>query len=134
MSRYCLDTSAYSHFRRGEEVVTTLLDGAEWIGVPAVVLGELRTGFLLGLRREKNESELQEFLAHPSVEELPVEGEVSRHYAGIVADLRRAGTPLPTNDLWIAATAARHGALVLTYDSHFESIARVGSVVLGQRR
>lgn len=65
------------------------------------------------------------------VEELPVEGEVSRQFAEIVVELRRAGTPLPTNDLWIAATAARHGALVLTYDRHFERIARAGSVVLG---
>ncbi|MEZ5332138.1 MAG: type II toxin-antitoxin system VapC family toxin [Thermoanaerobaculia bacterium] len=130
MSRYCLDTSAYSHFRRGADEVVRLLDQAEWIGMPAVTLGELRTGFLLGLRREENESELREFLASPVVEELPVEGEVSHHYAGIVADLRRTGTPLPTNDLWLAATAARHGALVVTYDRHFEAIARVGSIVL----
>lgn len=57
--------------------------------------------------------------------------EVSRHCAEIVCDLRRAGTPLPTNDIWIAATAARSGALVLTFDRHFEKIARVGSLVLG---
>lgn len=48
-----------------------------------------------------------------------------------VVDLRRAGSPLPTHDLWIAATVARHGALVLTYDRHFERISRVGSVLLG---
>jgi len=132
MSRYCLDTSAYSHFRRGEEEVVALFDSAEWIGVPAVTLGELRTGFLLGGRREGNERDLRDFLANPVVEELAIDGEVSHHYAGIVADLRRSGTPLPTNDLWIAATAARHGALVLSYDSHFESIARVGSLLLAR--
>lgn len=132
MSRYCLDTSAYSRFRRGEDEVVALLDRAEWVGVPAVTLGELRTGFLLGARSDDNETALCEFLAHPAVEEVAVDGEVSHHYAGIVADLRRAGTPLPTNDLWIAATAARHGAFVLTYDAHFEAIARVGSIVLGR--
>lgn len=130
MSRYCLDTSGYSHFQRGEASIVTLLDRAEWVGVPAVVLGELRTGFLLGHRQQRKESDLREFLDNPVVEELVIDTEASRHYAEIVVDLRRAGTPLPTNDLWIAAVAARHGALVLTYDAHFEKIARVGSVVL----
>lgn len=133
MSRYCLDTSAFSHFMRGEERVAALLDRAEWVGLPAITLGELRTGFLLGGQAERNEAGLQEFLANPVVEEVEVDGEVSRHYADIVAELRRAGTPIPTNDVWIAATAARHGALVLTYDAHFERIARVGSVIVDWR-
>lgn len=130
MSRYCLDTSAYSHFRRGDPVVVELIDSAEWIGLPTIVMGELRTGFLLGQRPADNEAELREFLESPVVSELPAEGEVSRHFAEIVVELRRNGTPLPTNDVWIAATAARHGCLILTYDRHFERIARVGSVIL----
>lgn len=109
-----------------------LLDQAEWIGFPAVTLGELRAGFLIGLRREDNEAVLRDFLANPAVEELAVDGEVSRHYAEIVADLRRAGKPIPTNDVRIAATAARHGAMVLTYDDHFSAIARVGSMILDE--
>jgi predicted nucleic acid-binding protein len=131
MSRFCLDTSAYSHFRRGDPPVVRLIDEAEWLGLPSIVMGELRTGFLLGGRPIENEAELRAFLESPVVVELPVEGEVSRHFAEIVVELRRAGTPLPTNDLWIAATAARHGALVLTYDRHFASISRAGSIVLG---
>lgn len=130
MSRYCLDTSAYSHFQRGDDRVIEILDRAEWLGVPVMTLGELRTGFLLGSQAEENESSLREFLANPVVEELPVDGDVSRHYGEIVVDLRRAGTPIPTNDIWIAATAARFGALVLTYRGHFRSIGRVGSVIL----
>ena len=129
MSRYCLDTSAYSRFQRGDSRVVEILDSAEWVGVPAVTLGELRTGFLLGDRRDRNEAELREFLASPVVETLVIDDEVSRHYAEIVGDLRRAATPLPTNDIWIAATAARSGALVLTFDGHFAKIARVGTVV-----
>lgn len=130
MSRYCLDTSAYSRFRRGDRALVERIDAAEWIGIPAVVLGELRAGFRLGSRREWNEARLRDFLQNPIVEELPVDGEVSRHYAEIVVDLRRAGTPLPTNDVWIAATAAREGISVLTCDGHFHQISRVGSVVL----
>ncbi len=130
MSRYCLDTSAYSNFQRGDQRVVGILDRAEWVGVPAITLGELRTGFLLGGHRIRNQSELSDFLANPVVEILAVDEEVSRHYAEIVADLRQLGTPLPTNDIWIAATAARAGALVLTFDNHYEKIARVGSIVL----
>lgn len=132
MSRYCLDTSAYSHFRRGSSYAVELIDAADWLGLPAITLGELRTGFLLGGRARENEADLQEFVDHPVVAELSVDGAVSRHFAEIVVELRRAGTPLPTNDIWIAATAAHHGALVLTYDRHFERIGRVGSVVLSE--
>ena len=132
MSRYCLDTSAYSNFQRGDQRVVGILDRAEWVGVPAITLGELRTGFLLGGHRVRNESELSDFLANPVVEILVVDEEVSRHYSEIVADLRQLGTPLPTNDIWIAATAARAGALVLTFDNHYEKIARVGSIDLSR--
>lgn len=130
MSSFCLGTSAYSNFRRGNEELAALLDQAELVGVPTVALGELRTGFLLGGRRQRNESELDAFLDHPVVQVLSVDSETSRQYAEIVAELRKAGTPIPTNDIWIAATAARNGATVLTCDDHFERIGRVGSVVI----
>lgn len=130
MSRYCLDTSAYINFKRGDLRVVELVDQAEWIGVPAVVSGELRVGFLLGSHRQRNETEFQEFLAHPVVEDVPLDGEASRHYAQIVVDLRRSGTPVPTNDIWVAAAAARTGSMVLTYDAHFRAIATVGARIL----
>lgn len=130
MSAYCLDTSAYSHFRRGDEEIAALLDRAQSVGVPTITLGELRTGFMLGGRRDRNEGELDAFLENPAVEVLPLDAQTSRHYAGIVAELRKAGTPLPTNDIWIAATAARSGAAVLTCDAHFKQIPSVGAVVV----
>lgn len=130
MSSLCLDTSAYSNFRRGNEELAALLDQAELVGVPTVALGELRAGFLLGGRRKRNERDLDLFLDNPVVQVLPVDSETSRQYAEIVAELRKAGTPVPTNDIWIAATAARNGSTVLTCDDHFERIGRVGSVVI----
>jgi predicted nucleic acid-binding protein len=74
--------------------------------------------------------ELREFLANPVVEVLKVDQDVARAYAEIVVDLRKAGSPIPTNDIWIAAAAARAGAAVLTYDSHFRLVSRVGSLIL----
>jgi len=130
MSRYCLDTSTYSHFKRGEPQAVELIDRAEWLGISTIVLGELGAGFLHGAHRRPNEEQLAEFLSNRVVEVVGVDAEVSRHYAEIFVELRRAGTPIPTNDIWIAATAARHGAILLTYDEHFNAISRVGSVVL----
>ena len=130
MSRLCLDTSAYSNFKRGDKRAIELIDAAEWIGLPAIVVGELWTGFVQGRRREENARELQEFIANPVVEQLPVGSQAARIYGEIVGDLRSAGTPVPTNDIWIAAVAARAGATVLTYDDQFEAISRVGSLVL----
>lgn len=130
MRRLCLDTSAYSRFRRGDREAVELIDAAEWVGIPAIVLGELRSGFRLGAQPQRNEAMLRELLASPVVEVLVVDDAVSDHYADIVRDLRRSGRPIPTNDIWIAATAARAGALVLTSDDHFTSIAQVGSIML----
>ena len=132
MTRLCLDTSAYSNFRRGEARVVEHLDRAEWIGVPSVVVGELWTGFLRGARADRNISDLEEFLNHAIVETLTVDEEVAHIYGEIFAALRAAGHPLPTNDVWIAATATRVGATVLTFDEHFRYITRVGSLILGR--
>jgi predicted nucleic acid-binding protein len=130
VSRLCLDTSAYSHFKRGHEDVVALIDSASWIGVPSIVLGELRTGFALGNRRQANEKDLAAFLQNAAVEILEIDDAAARVYADIVVALRQAGTPLPTNDIWIAAAAAREGATVVTFDDHFREIQRVGSVIL----
>ena len=108
-----------------------LVDEADWIGLSAIALGELRAGFRGGSHRRRNEAELDEFLRHPLVEELRVDHDVARIYAEIVHALRAKGTPVPTNDVWIAATAARSGASVVTYDPHFAAMERVGVVLLG---
>lgn len=130
MTRLCLDTSAYSHYRRGESNVVGHIDQARWIGIPSVVLGELWAGFLVGGQRDRNAEELAGFLAHPVVDVLPVDEDIARIYGEVFADLRSRGRPLPTNDIWIAATAAHAGATVLTFDEHFRSISRVAALVL----
>ncbi len=132
MSRYILDTSAYSNFKRGRPEVVEIIDAADWIGIPAVVLGELWTGFLQGRRARENETALRDFLANPAVDEVSVDGHVARVYAEIVVSLRKSGMPLPANDIWIAACAAAAGASVLTYDDRFRHIVRIGSIILSE--
>lgn len=130
MSRYCLDTVAYSHFKRGEENVAAILDRADWIGVPVIVIGELCAGFAKGSRLQKNLDELDDFLGLPVVETLPVDRRVAEVFGEIIEDLRRKGRPIPVNDIWIAATSFCAGATLLTWDAHFRTIPRVGALVL----
>lgn len=130
LSRYCLDTVAYIHFKRGEERVTDLLDRAEWIGVPVIVIGELWAGFAKGTKRRRNVDELERFLASPLVETLPVDRLTAETFGEMLAALRRAGRPIPVNDIWIAATCARAGATLLTWDAHFRYIPRIGTMLL----
>jgi tRNA(fMet)-specific endonuclease VapC len=131
MSRLVLDTSAYSHFKRGAAEAVDALSHATWIGVPVVVIGELSVGFAQGRRRAENERELRQFLEQPMVEVVDLSEQIARTWGEIVVALKKAGTPLPTNDVWIAAAAACVGAPVLTYDEHFEHIARIGVKRLG---
>lgn len=126
MSRYCLDTVTYSHFKRGDARIAQLLDRADWIGVPVIVIGELCAGFSRGSRSRENLEELDEFLSLPVVEILPVDRRVALLFGEIVGELRRLGRPIPTNDIWIAATCAKAGSTLVTFDRHFQAIPRIG--------
>lgn len=129
MSRYCLDTVAYSHFKRGDARIAALLDGAEWVGVPVTVLGELFAGFEGGAQKRRNLAELDEFLSAPAVEVLAVDRATAEIFGRIVAGLRRRGRPVPTNDMWIAAACVRAGATLLTWDAHFRDIPLAGALI-----
>lgn len=118
----CVDTSAYSAFKRGNAAVVNLLESAESLVLPTIVLGELYAGFAAGTRERANLSELEELANSPGVEVAEVTEAVARRYAIIVATLRRQGVTIPTNDIWIAAVAMDSGSRVLTLDEHFSAI------------
>lgn len=125
MSRALLDTSGYSAFMRGDTAVAEMLQTVEAIYVNAVVLGELRVGFLRGRMRQKNDARLRQFLASSRVAVLPVDEDTAERYAVILDGLWNAGTPIPTNDLWIAASAMQYGLAVITTDAHFLKIPQI---------
>jgi len=115
-----LDTNAYSAFCRGEEKVIQLLEEAESLIVPSIVAGELISGFLQGTRWEENWADFRVFLAQPGVHFQEIGLAEAEKYGLLVKNLKEAGTPVPTNDMWIAATALGQGAAVITRDAHFD--------------
>lgn len=123
--RILLDTSAYSAAMRGHKQLHPEIQRADEIWLNPIVLGELNAGFLRGSRSHKNQEELRSFLASPRVEVLPVDAETSERYAVIRNALWKAGTPVPTNDIWIAASAMQHGLTILTTDAHYKKIPHV---------
>jgi len=121
----CLDTNAYAAFKRGHAQIHRLLEDAEEIVVPTIVLGELYAGFAMGSREQANLRELEEFLRKPGVTVAQVSQPVAERYGGLVKTLRAIGIPIPTNDLWIAATAMEAGARILSFDDHFAQVPAV---------
>ena len=119
MTKLCLDTNAYSALMRGESSVQTLLESADSLAVPTVVIGELHAGFAAGRQPQENRKRLKHFLGTPGTEVVPVGRETAEHYGRIVQQLRLQGTPIPTNDIWIAAIAFESGAVLLSLDHHF---------------
>ncbi|MFM8899874.1 MAG: type II toxin-antitoxin system VapC family toxin, partial [Burkholderiales bacterium] len=117
-----LDTNAYTAFMLGDEAIVNVIAHAEQLYVNSVVLGELLGGFAAGGREAKNRAELARLLQSPRVTVLPISAQTADSYALVYAGLRRKGQPIPSNDLWIAASALEHGAAVLTRDAHFTHV------------
>jgi len=126
--RLLLDTSAYSAFMRGHAEIRSAVQSNEEIFLNSVILGELIAGFIKGGRRRKNENELRRFLASPRVGVLDVTEETAERYAVILNSLWRTGTPIPTNDIWIAAVTIQNGLTLFTRDQHFEFVPRIARI------
>jgi tRNA(fMet)-specific endonuclease VapC len=125
LSRIFLDTSAYSAFKRNHPQIRYRIREASQIQLNPVVLGELRAGFLKGARLKENLAELTQFLASPRVAVVAVDEETAERYAVIFDSLRRLGVPIPTNDIWIAASAMQWGSVLLTTDPHFRAVGQI---------
>ncbi len=120
--RLALDTNAYSEFMRGSPVLKDWIQLAEEIGVSTVVMGELRSGFEAGKKAKANEAGLVRFLQSSRVVVHGIDEQTTFHYARILCALREVGRPIPTNDIWIAASAVQHGYLLVTRDAHFDGL------------
>lgn len=126
--RLLLDTNRYRDLCDGRKDTIEVFQGAAKIYVPFVVLAELRSGFLCGTLSRQNEKYLTMFLNSERVEPLFADEDTTHHFARIFAQLRLQGTPIPANDIWIAALAIQHDLLLYSRDKHFDSLPQVARV------
>ena len=123
MKKVLLDTNAYAALLRGDERVLDVLAKAEHVYFSAVVLGELFAGFRGGSLFFENKQRLDQFMARPQVALLSVGRETADVFGTVKHQLKRDGTPIPLNDVWIASHAMETGAVLVTYDNHFRQVA-----------
>ena len=117
--RLALDTNRYSDLCRGLAPVVEVVEQAEAVLLPFVVVAELRAGFAVGKRGTENERILQRFMLKPGVGVLFADGQTTYFYAAAYRQLRQQGTPIPTNDLWIADLVLQHSLVLCARDRHF---------------
>ena len=122
MRKVCIDTNIYSSFKKEQEEVVEAFRHFDFIGIDITVLAELYAGFALGRYSEKNRGELKEFINSSRVHLLNHDRETAEFYAHIFRMLRCKGTPIPSNDIWIAAVAMQHGLTLYSQDGHFSAI------------
>jgi predicted nucleic acid-binding protein len=123
MKNLLIDTNIYSLAMRGVLEIIEILQQAREIGICAVSIGELISGFKGGKREQENRQELEEFLDSPRVRLYGIDEDTAEFYADILNRLRKKGKPIPTNDIWIAAVALQHGLQLYTSDRHFKNIS-----------
>lgn len=123
MKQLLIDTNVYVAFKRNDPAVVSLMQQAESIAMNTVVLGELLAGFKGGIRETANRTELDQFLDSPRVELLILDEASADFFALVFNNLKQIGKPVPTNDIWIAASAMQHGRSLASLDSHFSYIA-----------
>lgn len=125
MKKIILDTNAYSALIEGNKEVEAILNQAHQIYLPYIVIGELYFGFKKGTKENKNRKILSAFEAMPTVERFYPTAETLEIYSDTFLELKNQGTPIPTNDIWIAACAVETGSVLITFDKHFLSLSKI---------
>lgn len=123
--RVAVDTNRYVDLCKGLDETVGILEQAEQILLPFVVLGELRAGFVHGRREAENERVLRRFLMKDGVRILFADDQTTHHYASVFRQLRKQGTPIPTNDMWIAALVLQHNLVLHARDKHFDHLPQL---------
>jgi tRNA(fMet)-specific endonuclease VapC len=123
-----MDTNAYSAFFKGNEQVKAHLERSDRIYIPSIVSGELFAGFNQGNRREINYAEFTHFMNFPGITIKAIDHNEAVIYGHLIQQLKKNGTPIPSNDLWIATVALSLGLPLLTRDTHFEVITGLQTI------
>jgi len=123
--RIALDTNRLTDLFRGDVELAGLLGSCDEVWIPFVVLAEMKAGFYGGTRQTGNEALLTSLLGRETVGVLFATRETTEQYARLFVQLKRAGTPVPDNDLWIAALVLEHDLTLITRDGHFERVPQL---------
>ena len=123
MKNVLIDTNIYSYAMKGNPETVSVLQRVHEIAICSISIGELLSGFKGGRRERENREELEEFLDAPRVRLYGIDENTADFYADILNDLREKGTPIPTNDIWIASVAFQHGLRLFSKDQHFKNIS-----------
>ena len=126
--KLALDTNRYTDLCRGDVSVVEMVELADEVWLPFIVLGELRAGFAVGNQGPRNEAVLRRFLLKSAVSVLYADEQTTHHYAAIYRQLRKQGTPIPTNDMWIAALVLQHSLVLFARDTHFDVLPQLTRV------
>jgi len=122
MKRILVDTNAYIKFLLGDGPVLDALAEAEIVYISVFVIGELLAGFKGGSKEPHNRKLLDSFLQNSTVKILSATMDTAEFFTNIKDGLRRKGSPIPLNDVWIAAHAMESGSMLITYDAHFRNV------------
>jgi tRNA(fMet)-specific endonuclease VapC len=117
-----LDTSAYVGFKLSHPEIVDYITHADLILISPIVSGELMFGFRNGSRFDQNMLELNQFLSHEVVEMIQLSDITADRYSRVATQLKKQGSPIPSNDIWIAAQTMETGAELVTMDQHFEKV------------
>jgi len=124
--KIAIDTNRYRDFCEGVAEAVERFRTAERIVMPFPVLAELRAGFACGTSARRNEGVLNTFLNRPRVVCLFADEQTTFHFARIFRQLREQGTPIPTNDIWVASVVQQHNLMLYSRDGHFDHLPQLG--------
>ena len=130
MKRLVLDTNTLIPLLRNVAKYTHLFKTYDEVILPSIVLGEYKAGLFSTKTGEKNRQSLTDYLADPNVRVAPVTDRTADLYAKVYQALRKEGTPIPQNDMWIAASALENGADLATCDEHFRHVPMLTVIVV----
>lgn len=123
--KVALDTNRYTDLCREVHETVRVVEEADAVLLPFVVVGEVRAGFAHGNRQAQNERVLRRFLLKAGVSVLFPDDQTTTQYAAVYRQLRKQGTPIPTNDMWLAALVLQHNLVLHARDRHFDHLPQI---------
>lgn len=115
-----VDTNALSAWRDGDGDLLQVMALAPLLALPVIAIGEYRYGAIKSSQRPLIESWLNQIIR--TIRVLSVSVETTESYAGVRSMLDRKGSPIPSNDMWIAALALQHRLPIISRDAHFDVV------------